>query len=293
MIVGIAVIGFTYSAGSWANFATRLTGVHGSFNGFMIALVSALWAYDGWNDLNMVAGEIRNPERNIPIALIAGVVIVAALYMLMYTAIQFVLTADALGASKSPASTMTLLALGSAGAALITAGIALSMLVTLNGTIMSGGRIPYAVARDGYFFRSLAAISPRFHTPSNALVIQAVLSILLLLIAATFKQLLDLAIFAEWLFYMIAASTVFIFRKREPDTPRPYKTWGYPLVPALFIISASVLLYFTFMDNLHTTFIPLWPYSWINSLAVAGVALIALGVPVFLAFARKGSALSS
>src|SRR5579859_7460023 len=143
MLVGIAVIGFSYSGGSWANFATRFTGAHGGFNGFMLALVAALWAYDGWNDLNMVGGEIRNPGRDIPIALIAGVAVVVALYMLMYAAVQFVLPADALGASKSPASAMALVVLGSAGAALITAGIALSMLVTLNGTIMSGGRIPY------------------------------------------------------------------------------------------------------------------------------------------------------
>jgi basic amino acid/polyamine antiporter, APA family len=287
MLVGIAVIGFSYSGGSWANFATRFTGAHGGFNGFMLALVAALWAYDGWNDLNMVGGEIRNPERGIPIALIAGVAVVAALYMLMYAAVQFVLPADALGASKSPASAMALVVLGSAGAALITAGIALSMLVTLNGTIMSGGRIPYAVARDGYFFRSLAAVSPRFHTPSNALLVQAILSILLLLIAATFKQLLDLAIFAEWLFYMIAASTIFVFRKREPNAVRPYKAWGYPVVPALFIVSAGFLLYYTFKDNMETTFIPAWPHSWINSLAVAGVALIAAGVPVYWGFAKK------
>ncbi|HTD23010.1 MAG TPA: amino acid permease [Terriglobales bacterium] len=287
MLVGIAVIGFSYRGGSWANFATRFTGAHGGFNGFMLALVAALWAYDGWNDLNMVAGEIRRPERDIPIALIAGVAIVAALYMLMYAAVQYVLPADALGASKSPASAMALVVLGTAGAALITAGIALSMLVTLNGTVMSGGRIPYAVARDGYFFQSLAAVSPRFHTPSNALLIQAVLSILLLLIAATFKQLLDLAIFAEWLFYMIAASTIFVFRKREPDAARPYKAWGYPLVPALFILSAGFLLYYTFKDNLETTFIPAWPHTWINSLAVAGVVLIAAGVPVYFGFARK------
>ncbi len=290
MLVGIAVIGFTWSGGSWSNFATRFTGAHGGFNGFMLALVAALWAYDGWNDLNMVAGEVRNPERSLPIALISGVAIVAALYMLMYAAVQFVLPADALGASKSPATAMALVVIGSAGAALITTGIALSMLVSLNGTVMSGGRIPYALSRDGYFFQSLAAVSPRFRTPANALLVQAVLSILLLLIAATFKQLLDLAIFAEWLFYMIAASTIFVFRKREPDAVRPYKAWGYPAVPALFILSAGFLLYYTFKDNLETTFIPAWPHSWINSLAVAGVALIALGVPVFFAFAKKHSA---
>jgi APA family basic amino acid/polyamine antiporter len=287
MLVGIAVIGFSFSGGSFANFATRFTGAQGGYGGFMLALVAALWAYDGWNDLNMVAGEIRNPERSIPVALISGVAIVAALYMLMYAAVQFVLPANSLGASKSPATAMTMLVLGSGGAALITAGIALSMLVSLNGTVMSGGRIPYAVARDGYFFRSLAAVSPRFHTPANALLIQAVLSILLLLIAASFKQLLDLAIFAEWLFYMIAASTIFVFRKREPDAARPYKAWGYPVVPALFIVSAGFLLCSTFKENLEATFIPAWPHSWINSLAVAGVVLIALGVPVFFAFAKK------
>jgi len=289
MLLAIAVIGFSYSGGHWSNFAGQFTGATGGFNGFMLALVATLWAYDGWNDLNMVGGEIRNPERAIPIALIAGVAIVAALYMVMNAAVQFVLPADALAASKSPASTMALVVIGSAGAALVTAGIALSMLVTLNGTTMSGARIPYAVARDGYFFKSLAGVSPRFHTPANAILVQAILSILLLLIAATFKQLLDLAIFAEWLFYMIAAGTIFVFRKREPHAARPYKTWGYPVVPALFILSAGVVLYRTFTENLHTVFIPAGPQSWINSLTVACIVFIAAGVPVFWLFARKNT----
>lgn len=287
MLVAIAVIGFSYSGGHWNNFAGHFAGATGGFDGFMLALVATLWAYDGWNDLNMVGGEVRNPERAIPIALIAGVAIVAALYMLMNAAVQFVLPADALAASKSPASAMALVVLGSAGAALVTAGIALSMLVTLNGTTMSGARIPYAVARDGYFFKSLARVSPRFYTPANAILVQAILSILLLLIAASFKQLLDLAIFAEWLFYMIAASTIFVFRKREPYAARPYKTWGYPVVPALFILSAGFVLYRTFTENLHTLFIPVGPNSWINSLTVACVLFIAAGVPVFWAFSRK------
>jgi APA family basic amino acid/polyamine antiporter len=119
MLVGIAVIGFSYSGGGFANFTTRFTGAHGGVDGFMFALVAALWAYDGWNDLNMVAGEIRNPERSIPIALISGVTIVVALYMLMYAAVQFVLPANALGASKSPATAMALVVLGSGGADLI------------------------------------------------------------------------------------------------------------------------------------------------------------------------------
>jgi APA family basic amino acid/polyamine antiporter len=129
--------------------------------------------------------------------------------------------------------------------------MALSMLVTLNGTIMSGARVPYAVARDRYFFPQLAEVHPRFHTPSVAIVVQAVLTIILLLLGGNFRQLFSLAIFAEWLFYMIAGSTVFALRRREPDAIRPYKVWGYPLVPALFVLASAVLLYYTFTDNLR------------------------------------------
>src|SRR5882724_7482746 len=174
LLIAIALIGFTYANGSWANFATT---VPAKSSGFIVALVAALWAYDGWNDLNMVAGEIRNPARTIPIALIFGVGVVAGLYMLMNAGIQYVLPASAMAAAKSPASAMTQVVLGSAGAALVTTGIALSMIVTLNGTVMSGARVPFAVARDGYFFSALAEVHPRFHTPSVSIMVQAVLSI--------------------------------------------------------------------------------------------------------------------
>lgn len=287
MLIGIAMIGFLYASDSLMNFSTRYTGAQGGFGGFMLALIAALWAYDGWNDLSMMSGEVSNPGRSIPIGLIAGVAIVAVLYILMNVAVQFVLTADALAASKSPASDMALRAIGAGGATLITAGIAFSMLVSLNGTVMSGARIPYAVARDGYFFPVLAAVSPRFRTPSAAILLQAVLAVLLLLVAATFKQLLELAIFAEWLFYMIAASTIFVFRRRDPNANRPYKTWGYPVVPALFIASSALLLYYTFTDNLHTRFIPGLPGGWLNSLTMAGCILILAGVPVFYFFQHQ------
>ncbi len=233
MIMAIVIIGFTYAQGTWSNFATTYAGAKGGLAGFMIALVAALWAYDGWNDLNMVSGEIHEPERSIPTALIAGVF----------------------------------------RAALVSAGMALSMLVTLNGTVMSGARIPFAVARDGYFFNALAEVHPRFRTPSMAIIVQAVLSILLLLFAGTFRQLFSLAIFAEWLFYMLAASTVFIFRRREPNATRPYKTWGYPVVPALFIAASAILLYYTFTENLRNSAI--------------GSLVILAGIPVFFWFARQ------
>ncbi len=182
VILGIVVVGFSYSGGTWANFATEFVGAKGGIAGFFAALVAALWAYDGWNDLNMVAGEIKNPQRNIPLALIWGVATVGALYVLVNAAVQYVLPAAAVAASQRPASDAVALVLGRAGASLVSAGMAISMLVTLNGTIMSGARVPFATARDGYFFKTLAEVHPRFRTPSAAIVVQCALAIVLLLL---------------------------------------------------------------------------------------------------------------
>ena len=273
IILGIVVVGFSYSGGAWANFATEFAGAKGGMAGFFAALVAALWAYDGWNDLNMVAGEIKNPQRNIPLSLIWGVAIVGALYILVNAAVQYVLPAAAVAASERPASDAVALVLGRAGASLVSAGMAISMLVTLNGTIMSGARVPFATARDGYFFKALAEVHPRFRTPSVAIVVQCGLAIILLLLGGSFRQFFSLTIFAEWLFYMIAASTVFVFRRREPNAERPYRVWGYPVVPALFVLVAGALLYYTFTENLKSS--------------AGGCLAILAGVPVFYFFARR------
>ncbi|HVO59537.1 MAG TPA: amino acid permease [Terriglobales bacterium] len=274
MILTIVFVGFGSRAGTWLNFTTTFAGAKGGIAGFMAALVAALWAYDGWNDLNMVAGEIRNPGRSIPLALVAGVAIVGALYILVNAAVQYILPAAAVAASPRPASDAMAVVLGQAGASIVAAAMALSMLVTLNGTTMSGGRIPFAVARDGYFFSGLARVHPRFHTPSTSIVVQAILACLLLLVGGSFRQLFSLAIFAEWLFYMITSSTVFVFRRRIADSARPYKVWGYPLVPALFVAASAVLLYYTFTGNLRNSFM--------------GTLVILAGIPVFYLFSRKG-----
>ncbi|HEY6306850.1 MAG TPA: amino acid permease [Candidatus Angelobacter sp.] len=273
MIAVIIVAGFSAASGSWANFGTTFLGAKGGMAGFMLALVAALWAYDGWADLNMVGGEVKNPGRNIPVALVAGVAIVAVLYMGVNAAVQFVMPASAVAASPVPAAAATQIAIGRWGALLVSAGMALSMFVTLNGTIMSGGRIPFAVARDGYFFKALAEVHPRFHTPSAAIVVQAVMAIILLLGGGAFKDFFSLAIFAEWLFYTTAASTIFVFRYREPNAPRPYRALGYPVVPALFLAVSTVLIYFTFMQNRRNSFI--------------GTLVILAGVPVYWYFARR------
>jgi len=280
IILGIVVVCFSGAGNAtgrgWSNFASTFTGAKGGIAGFMAALVAALWAYDGWNDLNMVAGEVKRPERNIPIALIAGVATVGVLYVLVNAGVQYVLPANVIAASQRPASDAVALVVGRFGASVVSAGMAVSMLVTLNGTIMSGARVPFAMARDGYFFRALAEVHPRFHTPSAAIVVQAVLSIILLLLGGNFRQFFSLAIFAEWLFYMIAGSTVFVFRWRDPQAARPYRVFGYPFVPAAFIAVAAVLLYYTFREN--------WPYS------MYGLLVILAGIPVFAWFRRRRQA---
>lgn len=273
MIVGIAVLAFGATGGSWTNFGTSFAGATGGMAGFMAALGAALWAYDGWNDLNMVSEEIERPERNIPLALVLGVAVVAVLYMGMNAGIQYAIPASAIARAAVPAAAASEAALGRIGISLVSVGMMISMLATLNGTVMSGGRVPFAVARDGYFFRALGEVHPRFHTPGLALVIQAALAVLLILVGGAFRELFSLAIFAEWLFYMVATSTIFLFRWREPQASRPYRAAGYPFVPALFIATAAVLLCYTFANNLQNS--------------MAGVVVILLGIPVYLWFARR------
>jgi APA family basic amino acid/polyamine antiporter len=141
---------------------------------------------------------------------------------------------------------------------------------------MSGARVPFALARDRYFFSALAKVDPRFHTPSLALAAQAALAVTLILLGGSFRQLFSLAIFAEWLFYMVASSTVFVFRWRDPAARRPYRVWGYPLVPGLFVLASATLLYYTFADNFRNSSL--------------GCLVILSGAPIFYFFAQRRKA---
>jgi APA family basic amino acid/polyamine antiporter len=288
IVLGIITVAFAYPGGTWANFGTVFEGARGGVAGFMVALVAALWAYDGWNNVNMVAGEVRRPERNLPIALIAGVGLVGLLYMLMNAAVQYAMPAEAVAGTPRPATHAMLLALGASGAALFSAAIALQMMATLNGTSMSGARIPFAVARDGYLFSRLATVHPRFRTPSTAIVYQAGMAVVLVLFIGNFAVLISMTIFAEWLFYMATTSTLFVFRRREPEAARPFRTWGYPVVPALFIAASALLLGYTYVENLRHPAIPTEVIGPpLNSLSTAGTLIILAGVPVFYGFARR------
>jgi APA family basic amino acid/polyamine antiporter len=268
LIVGIAVACFaSLRHGSLHNLTTTYLGAHGGLTGFMTALIAALWAYDGWSDVSQLAGEVRDPQRSMPFALVGGVFIVAALYMLMQGAIQYILPATTIALSDRPAADALRVIAGSAGAALVTIGMTVSICATLVGSSLSGARVPFAAARDHLFPHSLAAVHPRFHTPSASLILQAVLSSLLLLAIGKFQALFSLAIVSEWLFYALTASTVFVFRRRNPDRPRPYSVNGYPVTPALFILAALMIIVFSFISEPRNS--------------IAGAAVILLGVPLY------------
>jgi APA family basic amino acid/polyamine antiporter len=274
LIVVIAAVCFGAAGthGSWHNFSTTFTGARGGFAGFMVALVAALWAYDGWSDVTQMAGEVERPQRSMPIALVGGVAVVGALYMVTNAAIQYVMPASTIAASDRPAADALKMIVGSWGSGMVSIGIAVSICATFVGSSLSGARIPFAAAHDGLFFKQLAYVHPKFETPSNALILQAVLSTMLLLAIGHFQALFTLAIFAEWFFYALTASTIFVFRKREPDVQRPYSVWGYPVVPLLFIAAAAVLLGFSVADQPR------------NSLIGTGVIL--LGIPLYFGFKR-------
>jgi APA family basic amino acid/polyamine antiporter len=266
LILIVAVFCFASVTGSWSNFGTTLPHAVGGLSGFMAALIATLWAYDGWNDLTMVAGEVKRPERSLPIALIGGLFIVGILFMATNAAIQYILPAAQIAASDRPAVAALSVVAGPSGAAFVAAAMALSIFVTLNGTVMSGARIPFAAARDGLFFHQFAHIHPRFQSPSTSLVVQGLLSTVLLLFLSRFQQFFELAVFAEWLFYMLTATTVFVYRRRRPDAVRPYKVWGYPLLPAIFVVCAAAVLVSSYAGNLKGSLL--------------GTALILLGLPI-------------
>jgi APA family basic amino acid/polyamine antiporter len=275
-VVGICIFG---GHGTTANFSTHHAGARGGFSGFMVALIAALWAYDGWSDVTHTAGEIQNPRRSLPLALIGGVCIVGVLYMMTNAAIQFVLPATAIANADRPAVTAILQSAGPAAAWLFSIGLAISYGSTFIGSSLTGARIPFAAARDGLFFRGLAYVHPRFKTPSRALILQATLSSILLLLINTFQGLFSLAIFSEWLFYAAVTASVFVFRRRETAAEkanRPYGVWGYPVVPALFIIAAAVLLVFSFADQPRNSLI--------------GTAIILLGIPLHYLLQRRSPA---
>lgn len=212
----------------------------GLLTAFLAALAAALWAYDGWEDLNLVGSEVRDPHSNFPRALVGGVSLVAIIYLLFSAACLKVLPFEALASSQHVASDVVERVIGRGLAGWITLALVISALGSMNSSVLSGARVPYAMARDGVFFKIADGINPKYRTPGRALVCQFVLASIMAL-TGTFEELTNLFIFAGWIFYGFAVVALFRLRKTQPDLPRPYRCWGYPWVPGLFVLGALAL----------------------------------------------------
>lgn len=279
VILGLVALGFTVGHGDWANFAPFLalpTG-GGTLSAFGVALVAALWAYDGWNNLTMVGGEVRDPERNIPRALIFGVLGVGFVYMLANAVYFYVLPLETVQGSERVAQDVARTFLGEWGGVVITVGALISTFATLNGAILSGARVPYAMARDGLFFRHMADVHPIHRSPAKALLLQCVVACVLILIFGqhrdAFSRLFTYTIFGLWIFYGMATAAVFVLRRKEPDLPRPYRTLGYPWVPGVFVLGAAGLCLHTIYSSPEETGL--------------GLLFLVAGLPFYLIWRKR------
>jgi len=246
-----------------------------------MATSGAFWAYDGWNNITYIAGEVKEPQRTIPRALLLGMVTVIGVYVLINVAYIYILPIERIAASPLVASEAATVALGSIGGAFIAIAVMISTFGTTNGNILAGARLYYAMAREKMFFRSVGVISPRTKTPARALLVQAVWSSILVL-SGSFDMLTDMLIFVSWLFYALGAAGVFVLRHKMPDTPRPYKVWGYPFVPAAFVVFACVFLVVTVVNDVSAFRSGASPV--INS--ALGLVLTATGLPLYWYFRR-------
>ena len=279
--IAAVVLGVFVASGTadWSHLAGTGHANSSGVQAFGLAMLAALWAYDGWNNMPMAAGEVKDPGRNVPIALIGGMAIVMVIYctanLAYFYALPFgeVITAnstrfrDALPVATKAAQTV----FGDGGGRLISLAFIFSALGALNGSTLTGARVPYAMARDGLFLSKAGVLSERTHVPVYALLLQAVWASALA-ISGTFDQLTDYVIFASWIFYGLVTSSVFVLRRKMPDAPRPYRTLGYPVMPLVFVLVAAWLVVNTLVNR---------PVE-----SVAGLALIALGLPLYVYYRR-------
>jgi APA family basic amino acid/polyamine antiporter len=248
IVIGVAFFAPHASTGAAPDpiWPSALTG--GVFSAFLAALAAALWAYDGWEDLNLVGSEVKDPARNFPRALVGGVAVVALIYFLFSAACLKVLPFAAVATSPHIASDVVEHVAGRGAALWITIAMVISALGSMNSSVLSGARPTYAMARDGLFFKVADGVNPGYRTPGRALIFQCVLASLMAL-TGTFEELTSLFIFAGWIFYGLAVVALFRMRKTEPNLPRPYRCWGYPWVPGLFVAGALALTFNIWLER--------------------------------------------
>ena len=273
LIAAVIVIGIFCRQGDYSHLRLHVSSAAG-IAGFFAAMVSALWAYDGWNNVSMVSSEIRDPGRNLPRSLILGTVVVIGTYLLINLAYFHVLSPAQVASSHRVAADMMSVLYGSAAARAITIAVLISIIAALNGSILSGARVPYAMARDGLFFRSAAEVHPRFKTPGNSTILLCFWSCIVVL-SGWYDDLYNFVIFGSWILYLLTAVSVFVLRRKKPELTRPYRVAGYPLVPVLFIAVASLLLASTIQTRPRESFM--------------GLGLMALGIPFYLFWKKAGN----
>ena len=265
LIAAIVAVGIFSGKGDFSHLGMSIRSVGGA-TGFFAAMVSALWAYDGWNNVSMVSSEIKDPQKNLPRSLILGTVAVIATYILINVAYFYVLAPADVEASHRVAADMMSRLYGSAASAAVTIAVLISIFAALNGSILSGSRVPYAMARDGLFFRAAARVDPKYNTPGPATILLSVWSCVVVL-SGWFDDLYNFVIFGSWILYLLTAVSVFVLRKKMPNLQRPYRVIGFPFVPVLFIMVATVLLASTFEARPRES--------------LMGLALMAAGVPFY------------
>ncbi len=271
LIAAIIVIGLGSGAGSGANLTSSIPVVGGAA-GFFAALVGALWAYDGWNNVSMVSSEIRNPKRSLPLALIAGTSLVIAIYLLANLAYFYVLAPQEVAANSRVAAEMMRRIFAGAGAGAVSVAAMVSIFAALNGSILSGARVPYAMARDGLFFRPVARVHPRYATPGVSIIALSCWAALLVL-SGRYSELYTYVIFASWILYGMTAASVIVLRRKRPDLHRPYRTFGYPVVPVLFVAGAAAVIFFTLRQSPRESLL--------------GLGVIFAGLPFYFHWKRR------
>jgi len=273
-LVGLIVAVFFSGSASTANFrpwwpenwTSDLTA------GFGLALISALWAYDGWIDVTLTAGEFKNPTRNVPLSLILGTVAVIVLYVGANVAYASVIPINAMQGSSRIAADVALTALGPIGASLIVIGILCSTFGSTNGMLLNGPRSIFAASADGAALKALGTIHPRHHSPWIAVVTLGVWSALLTL-SGTYDQITAYVVFGSWFFYGLAAASVIALRHKIPDAERPYKAWGYPWLTLLFLLVVTWFLVNTFVESTRD--------------AIIGILLLVIGLPFYYYWTRQ------
>jgi APA family basic amino acid/polyamine antiporter len=240
-----------------------------SMNHFGVAMIAGLWAYNGWFAISLVAGEVRNPQRNLPLSLMLGVTSVIAIYLLANLGYLRVFTIPQIAATERVASATAQLTMGHVGAVLVSLTILISMFGTTNGNIMTASRLYFAQARDGLFFETFGYVHPRFETPAVSILGQAIWSSLLAL-SGSYEVLFSYSTFTFWIFYAMTVAGVMILRRKYPTMERPYKMWGYPVTPVIFVAVAAWFVANTLVNRPGPSLI--------------GLGMIASGVPAYYAW---------